>query len=138
MYVSRKTLPLGVVLEEIKEETIVRGTKQGANLVCRSIVQKYLLIFSRRPRQLGCRYSSTLIKIVKKKEGKKRRMIRKEQARDKKCNFLYVLASVKIEDDPIVSSHRIMSPAIEMEGADLCAKRNTNKIFLCVFSILSL
>jgi hypothetical protein len=76
----------------------------------------------------------------KKTEGTRRkRMIRKEQVRDKKMQFsLYVLASVKIEDDPIVSSHRIMSRAIEIEGADLCAKRNTNKIFLCVFSILSL
>ena len=43
-----------------------------------------------------------------------------------------MLASVKIQDDPIVSSHRIMSRAIEIEGAELCAHSNPNIFFLCV------
>jgi hypothetical protein len=76
---------------EREEKTIVRGTKQRANLVFRSIVQKYLLIFSRRPRQLDCRHYYTLIEIVKKRG--------KRAARDKKKMqfFLCIPASVERE-----------------------------------------
>jgi hypothetical protein len=62
---------------------------QRANLVFRSIVQKYLLIFSR---QLGFVVIRRHSYKDSEKRRRRKRMIRKEQARDRKqkFNFPYV------------------------------------------------
>ena len=62
-----------------KEETIVPGTKQRANLVFRSIVQKYLLMFS--PRSNARYHCSVSSSIETEREEKKRRSDEDEEKR---------------------------------------------------------
>lgn len=138
-----------------KEETIVPGTKQRANLVFRSIVQKYLLMFS--PRSNARYHCSVSSSIETEREEKKRRSDEDEEKRarrrethkdetkkktedktreERKKNVIFLMCNIisregHRDDDPIVSPHRVHAFAFAFGRLRLQAQaRSTWKAFV--------